>query len=462
VITLWPFTDSWRSRFSSWRLLLLFMGAPVFVIGLIDLISAGDLEARALGLLLFIVGGLTCAAGIISDVSLKLVQLAATAGMVTGLFFFVAARPDLGMLWPTIACIGGLLGGCLCGIVAVQSSRRRASDAATAPTGDVGRPANASNGTGRSTSPRKPAGSSSRDVIVTSVATLAAAIVALVGTWYAASYVPAVTFPALNVTAEVEDISESADMLAVPIVVTAKNAGTRTLRLLQSYYQVHGLQVTPTADPVSRTAMEAPFLEGDYDGPVQRFSLGTTTTTNNVIQGGRAFEDGAGLVPNEEITSRVLVYVPKEWKNFQSLRVIVDIASVREDQVPLASEPSADPYINANVKCWEPISEEEDGQSVPCTEIETAWPVEQNSLLERIVRSPQCVYTGFDIYESPRLDLHGGIPEYPANYALVADQACGSEVSKREESEFWVSTVIEQSLWETRDAKDEAAKSKKP
>jgi hypothetical protein len=150
-----------------------------------------------------------------------------------------------------------------------------------------------------------------------------------------------------------------------------------------------------------------------------------------------------------------------KWKNVQSLRVIVDIVAVREDQVPLAGEPSAGPYINAGVNCKEPISEE-GGQPVPCTEIETQWPVEQNSLFERIVRSPQCVYTGFDVYESPRLDLHGGIPEYPTNYALVADQACGSDVSKTEEPQFWVSTVIEQSLWETRDAKDEGAKSKKP
>ena len=80
MVTLWPFTGNWKRGFASWRLLFLLMGTPVFVIGLVDLVSAGDLEARALGLLLSMVGGLMCAAGIIPDVSLKLVQLAATAG----------------------------------------------------------------------------------------------------------------------------------------------------------------------------------------------------------------------------------------------------------------------------------------------------------------------------------------------------------------------------------------------
>jgi hypothetical protein len=228
------------------------------------------------------------------------------------------------------------------------------------------------------------------------------------------------------------------------------------------YYEVHGVQTTLKQNELSEEAMAAPFLEGDYGGPVQRFSLGTESKTSKLIQFGRAFQDGAGIVPNEEFASRVLIHIPKEWTDVQSVRFIIDIAVVREDQVALPTEASGGPNKVSGLICEE-SNPNGPPTKVDCSEVQTEWPVEQLSYFERIVRHPRCVLTGFSVHANPRLDVHGGIPEFPLNYAFVAEEACGSPRWRRDDSQpqFWTSTVAEHSLWEKPEPSSEDGKDAK-
>jgi hypothetical protein len=238
-----------RTAVGWWRLFFLLAGIPTFLIGVLDLLSAADLEARLLGLILSVAGGLMCTVGILREASRQLAQAGAVAGILVGILFVSVASSDWSWSWsrpwpwewlkpwPTGACIVGFMVACLCGTSLVLSSLRLRSqtveeNATTDERSPTGAGSSDPDETNKPSIDKPP--SSMREGLLNSGATLVAALLALVGIWYGASYAPAVTTPALNIQVEFDDVAEGENLRAIPIVITAKNAGNRTLRMLQS------------------------------------------------------------------------------------------------------------------------------------------------------------------------------------------------------------------------------------
>ncbi|WP_204059891.1 hypothetical protein [Microbispora corallina] len=96
--------------------------------------------------------------------------------------------------------------------------------------------------------------------------------------------------------------------------------------------------VTPVSDPASAPERLEAALRENY-GPAARYNTFARYGQAELIQFGQVVTDAAVLIPDEETTATVVVFVPRDRltgrRPFALLRLTVDLVFARTDRIPL-------------------------------------------------------------------------------------------------------------------------------
>jgi hypothetical protein len=434
-----------------WRgIILLIVGATSFVIGLVDVLFARFIEDRILGLLLTLTGGALLAGGymLLRGGDWRFGMLAAIAGFVVGITFGKQAWPDVTQIRPRIVCVAGYTFALFCVVSGCVTWFRDRVRRATSES-----PSKAAKSEGTKVETDKDI-SGAQAALLGLAGTILAAVLALGGTWYSSRYVPSLGRPALNVEATILTPSDGRDSTAIPISIRVKNAGSSELRVLNPYYEIHGLPVEPAELPIDLQRMARPFEESQWQNQVQRLSTVADSTSATLVQSGRFFTDGMSLAPNEDAITKLLVIVPKD--KYASIRVAIDVSAAEANRLHMSRDPES--MGNAlDFRCYEDYFEEKpSGELLTCRDVWNEWSTETPSLFRKIVSHPRIVVTGL-IFRETELTTrkHGGIPEFPFPYVNLVYE--GNPFSPRQDEalrtrveHFWIYRTAEMSLWEKR------------
>ncbi|ETK33432.1 hypothetical protein MPTA5024_24465 [Microbispora sp. ATCC PTA-5024] len=230
-----------------------------------------------------------------------------------------------------------------------------------------------------------------RDVWAGPGATVVAALVALPLSWYSVQYVPDTAVPTVSIASSLET-GRAAKGGAVPVVarITLRNTATTSVRILGSMYQVTGTPatVTPGSDPASAPERLEAALRENY-GPAARYNAFARYGQAELIQFGQVVTDAAVLIPDEETTATVVVFVPRDRlrgrRPFALLRLTVDLVFARTDRIPLGPPVEVD-----STSATGRDAEGCDGLQV----LQKRWPVVYGSLTERLTQSDREVTIG--------------------------------------------------------------------
>jgi len=144
----------------------------------------------------------------------------------------------------------------------------------------------------------------------------------------------------LCVTSSLKEISKTDQLTAVQVTINMKNSSTQKVIVLDSWFNVSGIEITPRENPPNDTKFADEINQIIVNGAssldhVYRYSQ---EKNNALITGGLLLDKTWYFDPGEETSANFVVYVPNG--KYQLLRLYSNITLSKSDEVEVEREKS--------------------------------------------------------------------------------------------------------------------------
>lgn len=381
-----PSTSELRARLAAG--VFLSIGGPAVVLGMLDALTAPDIEYRLLGLAFTLAGANLLAAAL----CLLLPGLTATWGRTVGISASVAGvaigiyltASQLGdptaerlLLWSLIVVASAttvtLLPRADSPVPIILPDSVHRTGVTPAYAGQRLQTASAR----AVDSARAPAQRVMVSRLLASAGVSASLVLGIFQFWYSNDYVPSALGAALTISAHMQDVGVTGGLIVVTADVTLKNATNTRVQVISSLVTVTRSAVSTSRDATDRTFEDASgrALQTTAEA-LTPYSLAVRYARNSaeeVVETGRVVPDGWSFEPGEEYSGRFTSYVPNNSAS-SVVHLFVDIVVAKGLHLWLADSASYGPRLVSSNPYEYEVSE---------------WPIQRLSHIRALTRGDQ-------------------------------------------------------------------------
>ncbi|MFJ4846528.1 MULTISPECIES: hypothetical protein [unclassified Streptomyces] len=251
----------------------------------------------------------------------------------------------------------------------------------------------------RAAGPSNEHGATLAAAVIAALSGLVAAALSFPQFWYSARYEPSMEPTVVSVHQSFDQIRRRDGRLEITASVTLENKGKSSADVIASLYEITGVTTEKISAPprgrLDDDAWRSTVVDGP--GPAARYNSVAPPLPPELIQAGPLTWDNVVLEPGESTQATLVAFAPAD--RFDLLRITTDFAAAPLERV------STDGGRTEAVR---------PGSCAGATGQRTTWPLERQSLMERLTTSDQdLVATWITHQEHDAADAGQWWPAYP-------------------------------------------------